>query len=154
MCDLEGNIYYYRARADRFKTLFVRIRFTLLISVVLEGFLLYWGTTTDLAFYFAIAFGMVIAALALWDALTNYAETAAILRFAVESCSELQFQTEKLWRDIETYAINRNDAEKEYARICERWSLADAKVTITEDSRLYAQCSRDADAAIQGRYAT
>ena len=153
MCDLEMNIRYYRAKADQFKSRAMMIRFVLLSSVVLEGFLLYWGTTAPWAFIVAIVFGMFIAALALWDALANYGESSTILRFAAGSCDELQMDAERLWRDIQAYSISRDDAESVYERLRERWSRIDAKVTIEDDEKLCERCSEDANAVMRSRYA-
>ena len=153
LCDLEMNIRYYRSKSDQLKGRFKAIRFVLLASVILEGFLLYWGTTASWALIVAVVFGMFMAALALWDALSNYAESATILRFAAGGCDELQLEAERLWRDIQAYSISRDDAEREYARIRERWSRIDAKVTVEDDVRLCGKCSEDANAVMRSRYA-
>ena len=153
MCDLEMNVRYYGTKADQMRSRFIAIRFALLTSVVLEGFLLYWGTTAPWALAFAIAFGMVMAALALWDALANYAETAAVLRSVASGCDDLRFESERLWRDIQAWRVTRDEAEAGYARIYERWSRVAGKVTLQDDVNLCEQCSEDSNAVIRSRYA-
>ena len=153
LCDLEMNVRYYGIKADQMRGRFVIIRFVLLTSVLLEGFLLYWGTTGTSALVVAVVFGMFMAALALWDALANYSETAATLRFAAGGCDDLRFESERLWRNIEASSVTRDEAEREYERIYDRWSRIAGRVTIGDDAKLCEKCSEDAKAIVRNRYA-
>ena len=153
MCDLEMNVRYYGTKADRVRRHFIRIRFILLTSLVLEAFLIYWGTTGSAALFVAIVFGICVAALTVWDALVDYSATAAILRVAADGCDDLKFEAERLWRNIEDHRVTRDAAEREYERIHERWSRVAARVTTQDDVNLCKQCSEESNAIMRDRYA-
>ena len=78
LCDLEYNRRYYTALADHYRSRHRMLRFGILASVPVEGAILYAATDYSWLFIPAIIVGIVLAALTVWDAISNYAEDAAV----------------------------------------------------------------------------
>ena len=153
LCDLERNVRYYGALADRCRRRHRWLRFAILTSVVMEAGVVYFAMTNPWASYIAMALGALLVALAVWDALSDYAEDAATLRVTGFICNDLGRETEVLWRSIETYTIAPTDAEAQWLSIMDRWARATQRARPEIDHRLNLQTTVDANQDIANRYA-
>jgi hypothetical protein len=89
----------------------------------------------------------------MFDAETNYAETAAALRTASALCGDLKTEAEKLWRDIESNRVQGGEAEERYGSIMDRWSRATRGLTLEVHDRENARAAREACEVVSNRYA-
>ena len=153
LCDLERNVRYYGALADRFQRRQRWLRFAILTSILVEAGVVYFAMTNPWASYLALALGALVVALTVWDALSNYPENAAILRVTGFICNDLSRETEALWRSIEAYGITTQDAEARLQSLLDRWAKATQQVRTETDHRLNRQTTADANKEIANRYA-
>lgn len=152
--DLERNVRYYTAKADHLQRLSYRTRFVLLSSVLIEALLAYPASTYSLGWIALVAVGIFITCLAIWDALSNHARDAAVLKFVALVCDEAKTDTESLWRNIESYRINTDEAEEWYRSIVDRWGRITDKVMLPNDDRVNQECTKAADQVMRSRLAT
>lgn len=153
LCDLEWNTRYYSAMADAYRRRHRLLRFTILAGVLLEAATLYAATTQGWIFYIAAGGGVLLTALTIWDALSDYAENAAILRVTAFVCDDLNRETGELWRSIESGRIATPDAEIKLRSITDRWATATQRVMPGTNHRLNRQTSADANRDLASRYA-
>ena len=153
LCDLEWNMRYYGALADRFRRRYRILRFVILTGLLGEAAIFYAATMNPWLFYIGAAFGVLLGALTVWDALSNYPDDAAILRVTAFICSDLMEETDGLWRSIESYRITTPDAEARLQSITERWARATRQVRPAVDHRLNRQTAAAANREVANRYA-
>ena len=153
LCDLEWNTRYYGALADRYRFRHRALRFVILIGLLGEAATFYVATMNPWLFWIGAVFGALLVALTVWDALSDYAEDAAILRVTGFICNDLNRETDVLWRRIETYGIAPQDAEARLESITERWARATQRVRPAVDHQLNRQTAADANQEIVNRYA-
>ena len=120
LCDLEWNCRYYDALADKYRFRYLALRFGILGSVPVEGAILYFATGYPWLFILAVLVGVLLAILTLWDAISNYAEQAAIIRLTAFACDDLKRETEALWRRVETDAVAADEADASHESIVAR----------------------------------
>lgn len=153
LCDLEWNRRYYSAMADSYRRRQRWLRFTILAGVLIEAAALYAATMHGWVFYIAVVGGVLLTVLTIWDAVADYAESAAILRVTAFSCDDLNQEIGYLWRSIESGRIATADAEHELKVITDRWAAATQRATPETNDRLNRQTSHDANRDIVSRYA-
>ena len=151
--DLERNVRYYIAKADQLQRLSYRIRFGLLVGVLIEALLAYPLSQFNLGWVLILAVGIVLAVLAIWDALSNHARDSGILKFTSLACDELKTEADELWRNIESYRIGTEEVETRYQSIIRRWEKATDKVLLATDENLNERCQVDANRVMESRYA-
>ena len=81
LCDLEMYVRYYRAKADGMQRRFFQLRVCMLMSVLVEGLLLFQTAGQPWSLFVIIPVGAVMAGLVVWDTLSNYANHTAILKY-------------------------------------------------------------------------
>ena len=150
--NLEMQVRYYGAKADRLKRLAFFVRFILLTGVIAEGLLFYQLSSYSWSLAVVVPVGVAIGALAIWDALANYHSDSAILKIVSQDCVVLQREAEVLWRNIESQRINRDEAETIYQSIHTRWERATERATVPDDEKLVAQCAEDSNKMMVNRY--
>ena len=153
LCDLEWNMRYYGALGDRFRRRYLALRFVILIGLLGEAATFYAATMNPWLFYIGAVFGVLLAALTVWDAVSDYPGDAAILRATTFVCDGLLQETAALWRSIESYHITTPDAEARLQSIMERWTRATQQVRPAVDQRLNLQSATDANQEVVNRYA-
>ena len=153
LCDLEWNMRYYGALADRYRHRYQILRFVILTGLLLEAATFYAATMNPWLFYIGAAFGVLLAGLTLWDAMSNYPGDTAILRATTFVCDGLLQETAALWRGIESYRISTPDAEARLQSIMERWTRATQQVRPAVDHGLNRQSALDANQEVVNRYA-
>ena len=154
LCDLEWQMRYYRAMADRRQRIHRWVRLALLVGVAVEGGILYGGTLYTWLFYVGIAGGLALAGLTVWDALSNYAKDVAVCRLAAETCSLLMDDTDVLWRKIETYRIEEDEVEATLNYIRRWWDAATQRVDLEVNHALNLVSSEAAHSEVVNRYAS
>ena len=153
LCDLEWNFRYYTALAEQYRFRNRALRFGILVSVPIEGAILYAATAYSWLFVPAIVVGIILAALTVWDAMSNYAEDAAMLRLTAFACDDLKQDIEALWHSVETDTVSTAEAEAANRTIVERWAAATQRVQTGTNQRLIQRTSREANLDISSRYA-
>lgn len=153
LCDLEWNVRYYTAMADLYRRRYLWLRFAILAGVFVEAAILYAGTIYPWAFYIGAFGGLALAVLTIWDAVSDYARSAATLRIAAFNCDDLKTDIEELWRDIETYRISDPDAETTLRSITRRWATATQRMQPGTNDRLRRTTAADSNQSIRSRYA-
>ena len=124
ICDLEWHIRYFSDMHDRKRRKYRYFRVTLLGGVFLDGFLFFGSTDVQWLFYVAVALGIALAGLTIWDAVTNDATDAAASRIISAACRQLKRETEVLWRQIRVDAVAPDDVEATLKAIQTRWEAA------------------------------
>ena len=97
--------------------------------------------------------GVVMAALAVWDALSQYSRDSVLLGYVGLDCEAVRADAEALWRNIESYRIDLEGAEQEYRDIHSRWERVTERVTLGDDDAVNVKTARDASASLSSRYA-
>ena len=154
LADLEWNLRYYTAKADKLQRLSYWSRFTVLSGVLAEAFLAYPLSQIAWAWTVIVVLGILLAVLAILDALSNHARDSGILKLTALVCDELKTEAQRLWRDIEAGRIDTEEAESRISSIYRRWEKATDKVLSAFDNRLSEKCEKDASKVMENRYAT
>ena len=153
LCDLEWNKRYYAAMADKYKRNHLLVRFTIVFGLVAEGFILYFAREHEYLFGAALVLGLFLALVTIWDALSDYAQTAANLQTAEFTCDSLLQEIEELWRAIETGRTTWDDSEASLQSVKRRWAASTERARIRTDKRINDKTYDDANADIEHRYA-
>lgn len=153
LCDLEMYVRYYRAKADGMQRRFFQLRVCMLMSVLVEGLLLFQTTGQPWSLFVIMPVGAAMAGLVIWDTVSDYANHTAILKYVASDADVLREETKTLWRRIETYRVNEDDAEITYKSIRSQWGRTADRVLTTDDNRLISQCAKDANVVMQNSYA-
>ena len=154
LCDLEWQMRYYRAMADRRQRIHRWVRLALLVSIAIVGGILYGGTIYPWLFYVGIVGGIALAGLTVWDALSNYAKDVAECRLAAETCGLLMDDADVLWRRIETYRIDEAEVEATLGSIRRWWDNATQRVDLEVDHSLNLASAEAAHEEVVNRYAS
>ena len=153
LCDLHMNVRYYDAMGDKLQSRHRLIRFITLSCLLIEGLLLYVLMNQLWSLAVVIPIGIVIVAGTAWDMLSGDARDSTMLKYAASDTASLRAEAEFLWRDIESYRVNDDDAEDRYQSICERWRKVEDKLSIAVDKKLLSKCGNDSTAVIDNTYA-
>ena len=154
MLDLERQVRYYGALADRYGLWYRVIRFALLMGVVLEGGIFYFFSGQP---WLLLGLGggaaLLLGFITVFDAVTNYADTAAVLRTTSQLCDDLKVEVERLWRDIEADRVDDAGAEELYSKLMDRWSRWTQRVTLEVHHHDNVEAAKEAYEVVVGRYA-
>ena len=150
---LERSVRYYRAKSAKLRRNSLLLRFFLLTGVVVEVVLAYRAAEYSWGLWAVLGLGVVMAALAVWDALSQYSRDSVLLSYVGLDCEAVRADAEALWRNIESYRIDLEGAEEEYRNIHSRWERVTERVTLGDDDAVNEKTSRDARAALSSRYA-
>ena len=153
LCDLEMYVRYYRAKADGMQRRFFQLRVCMLMSVLVEGLLLFQTAGQPWSLFVIIPVGAVMAGLVVWDTLSSYANHTAILKYVASDAALLREETQTLWRYIESYKSSEEDVEVEYKAIRSRWERTADRVLTEDDNRLVSRCAKDANVVMEKSYA-
>lgn len=154
LCNLEWNVRYYTELAVKRRRYYWRLRYAILIGVLIDAGLFYIGGTYTGAFYAGLAVGVLLACGTIWDATSNYAEAAALARTTAYSCDDLFKEIERLWRDIEADTVTNEEAEARHDFIMDRWSRVTERLNPEEETALRTKTASESREAIENRYAT
>ena len=154
LCDLEWQMRYYQAMADRRQRIHRWVRLALLVGIAVEGGILYGGTIYPWLFYVGVVGGLGLAGLTVWDALSNYAKDVAECRLAAETCGLLMDDADDLWRKIETNRIDEAEVGETLRRIRRWWGNATQRVDLEVNHSLNLASAEAAHAEVVNRYAS
>jgi hypothetical protein len=153
LCDLDMCVRYYGERSDQLHRHFIILRLVLLTSVLAEGLLMYLTANQPWSLWVVIPLGIVLGGLAVWDSLSGYSRDSAFLKYAASDAAELRDHAAGLWRDIETYRVEDDDAEAAYTSIRDRWRRLSDRVMVQDDQRLLSRCAKDSNVVVEREYA-
>ena len=155
MLDLERQVRYYGRLADNYSMRYRTIRYLLLFGILAEGAAVYFLSGQDSLLLWGTAGlgAFVLGFITVFDAATNYAETAAYLKTAHLLCDELKTEVERLWRDIESDRVQDEGAEERYSGIMGRWLMATRMTTLEVHDHDNARAAREAYEIVKSRYA-
>ena len=152
LCDLEADVRYCVVLSDKRLRFHKAVRFGLLVGITLEGGLLFGATQIPSLFWFGVFFGLVLAALTIWDAMSNYAADAATLKLVGSACVSLRLQTESLWRRIENGADDGDMVEQTLQELQDRRAGAMGWIQCELDVKLKENTEKQANAEMTSRY--
>ncbi len=124
LADMEWQVRYYASASDKNKRMSFWLRFTLLTLVVSEGAIFVAGQSQWWFLWVSGTIGLLLIALAVWDALADYARNAATLRIIAIICEGLKRENEALWRAVEHGDIDQATVEDKLKSINDRWLMA------------------------------
>ena len=155
MLDLERQVRYYGRLAGNYSMRYRAIRYFLLFGILAEGAAVYFLSGQDpLLLWGTVGLGaFILGFITVFDAVTNYAETAAYLKTAHLLCDEIKTEAERLWRDIESDRVQDEEAEERYTGIMGRWSMASRMTTLEAHDHDNARAAREAYEIVTSRYA-
>lgn len=152
--DLERSIRYYRAKSAKLHRNSLLLRFFLLTGVVVEVVLAYRVAEYSWGLWAVLGLGIAMAALAVWDALSQYSRDSVLVGYVGLDCETLRTDAEALWRNIESYRIDLDEAEREYRYIHSLWERATERVTLGDDEGINTKSASDASEYLMSKYAS
>ena len=150
LCDLEANVRYCVALSDQRQRFHKAVRLGLLVGITLEGGLLFGATQIPWLFWVGVFFGLLLAVLTIWDAMSNYAADAATLKLVGSICVSLKLETDFLWRRIENGLDDEDMVEQNLQALQNR--MAGAMGWIQCELNLKLQCSTEEQANAEMTY--
>ena len=153
LVNLERNVRYYSLIGDRHGLNYRLIRFGVLSGLLFEGLVLYFAVNGSPNWWVVggiLAF--VLALMTVFDVVTNYADSAAVLKFTAIMCDDLKSEVEQLWTRIETEQISSLRLEEQYSSIVERWSRATQKATLSLENTPNHDTTVEAVKVLRNRY--
>ena len=153
MLDLERQVRYYGTLADRFGLRYRVIRYLLLMGILAEGGVLYAFSSEPLWLVLVGGgLGLALGILTVFDAVTSYAETSAVLRTTSLLCDDIKVEVEGLWRDIEAYRVDDDRAEEMYSMLMDRWIRWTQRVTLELHHHDNVKAAKEAYKVVEARY--
>ena len=151
---LEHQLRYYTTLADRYSIRYKAIRYLLLVGILIEGLVVFflagqpawlWGIGGLLA--------VAIGFLTIFDASTGYAEVTAKLRSLSFDIDILKSEAEHLWRDIESYRIDDEEAERRLESIVTQWTRASQRLSLEVHHHDNVETAKAGYKMVENRYA-
>lgn len=153
LVNLERNVRYYRLIGDRHHLNYRLIRFGVLSGLLFEGLVLFFAANGNEAWWWVggvVAFGLAL--LTVFDVVTSFADSAAVLKFTAMICDDLKIEAEQLWSQIESERISQVQVEEQYRSIVDRWSRATQKVTLSLEPHHNHNTTVEAVNVLRNRY--
>ena len=152
LCDLEANVRYCVALSDQRQRYHKAVRFGLLVGITLEGGLLFGATQIPWLFWLGVFFGLSLAVLTIWDAMSNYAADAATSKLVGSICVNLKLETEFLWRQIENGLDDEDMVEQSVQGLQIRMAGAMGWIQSALNLKLQRSTEKQANAEMKARY--
>jgi hypothetical protein len=153
LCDLEWGVRYYTELANKHRRYNQRLRFGILTGVFIDGALFYAGTIHIAALWSGVFIGVLLVIATVWDAMSNYAESAATTRFTAYTCDDLYREIQGLWRGIEANTISNEDTETSHRSITDRWARVTERINSEGERSLRERTAGDSSKSIGNQYA-
>ena len=155
LVNLEHNVRYYGAIADRHLLEYRAIRFIMLVGLLGEGVILYFAATAQpLLWGVGVLLAFLLAILTVYDVVANRADSAAVLRLTSMSCDDLKTEAEQLWRRVESNRIDDFDAGTRCDQIIDRWARATQKAILEVHQGYNLEAAKEASKVLSDRYAS
>ena len=151
--DAERYVRYYGALADSYRVRHRNMRFALPAAILVEVIVFLSNVSGILFATFTVAMVILIATLAFWDAMSNYARKSAALDLATKDCQMMNTQWCELWMDIETCVIDESEARTRRWELMKRLQSIAARVDVDQNQRLNDSCKEDAKKVVMQKYA-
>ena len=111
----------------------------------------YWLATVFLALI--VLLGVAIAILVAWDATSNYAEDAVALSWVSVDCASLNAEWSDLWLDIESFAIDEQEARSRQRELIRKFNTIAARIDVDLDDKTNEASAADAAKVLKRKYA-
>ena len=158
--DAERYSRYYSSLSDSYRRRHRLTRFATLASVLVEATVAVSyvstrveGTWATILLVMIVALGIGIAVLVAWDAVSNYAEDAAALSWVSVDCALLNTQWADLWLDIESYAIDEQEARSRQRELLQEFNTIAARIDVDLDEKMNEASAEEAEKVLRERYA-
>ena len=146
-----SDVYSRRHRLTRFATLAsVLVEATVSVSYISTGVDGVWAT---IFLALIVALGVAIAVLVAWDATSNYARYAVALSWVSVDCAALKLEWADLWQDIESYAIDEQEARSRQSELIRRFNTIATRVDVDLDEKINEASAEDAVRVLKEQYA-
>ena len=146
-----SDVYRRRHRLTRFATLAsVLVEATLSVSYISTGVDGVWAT---MFLALIVALGIAIVILVAWDATSNYAEDAVALSWVSVDCAALNLEWADLWQDIESYAIDEQEARSRQRELTRRFNTIATRIDVDLDEKINETSAEDAVRVLKEQYA-
>ena len=159
--DAERYFRYYSSLSDSHRRRHKLTRFATLASVLVEATasvsyvsIGVQGVWTTILLALIVGLGIVIAILVAWDAVSNYAEDAAALSWVSVDCASLNMQWADLWLDIESYAVDEEEARSRQCELLHRFSTIASRIDVNLDEKTNEASAEEAEKVLRERYAS
>ena len=158
--DAERYSRYYSSLSDSYRRRHRLTRFATLASVLVEAAVSVSyvsasveGTWAAILLAVIVALGIGIAVLVAWDAVSSYAEDAAALSWVSVDCALLNTQWADLWLDIESYAIDEQEARSRQRELLQKFNTIAARIDVDLDEKMNEASAEEAEKVLRERYA-
>ena len=158
--DAERYFRYYSSLSDSYRRRHRLTRFATLASVLVEATVSVSfvstgveGTWAAISLASIVGLGIVIAVLVAWDAVSNYAEDAAALSWVSVDCASLNMLWAELWLDIESYAIDEEEARSRQRELLHKFNAVAARIDVNLDEKTNEASAEEAEKVLREKYA-
>ena len=158
--DAERYYRYYSALSDSYRRRHRLTRFATLASVLVEATISISYISADVAGILATIFltvivmlGIAIAILVAWDATSNYAGDAVALSWVSVDCASLNAEWADLWLDIESFAIDEEEARSRQRELIRKFNTIAARIDVDLDEKTNEASAADAVKVLREKYA-
>ena len=160
MWDAERYSRYYGSLSDSYRRRHKLMRFATLASVLVEATISVSYIGTGVSGMWATVFlalivglGIAITILVIWDATSNYAGDAVALSWVSLDCALLNAQWADLWLDIESFAIDEDEARSRQRELIRKFNTVAARIDVDLDEKTNEISASEASEVLREKYA-
>ena len=160
MRDAERYFRYYGSLSDSYRRRHKLTRFATLASVLVEATISVSYIGTGVSGMWATVFlalivglGIAITILVIWDATSNYAGDAVALSWVSVDCALLNAQWADLWLDIESFAIDEDEARSRQRELIRKFNTVAARIDVDLDEKTNEISASEASEVLREKYA-
>ena len=160
MWDAERYSRYYGSLSDSYRRRHKLTRFATLASVLVEATISVSYIGTGVSGMWATVFlalivglGIAIAILVTWDATANYAGDAVALSWISVDCALLNAQWADLWLDIESFAIDEDEARSRQRELIRKFNTFAVRIDVDLDEKTNEISASEASEVLREKYA-
>ena len=158
--DAERYYRYYSSLSDSYRRRHRLTRFATLASVLVEATASVsyistgvQGVWANLFLTLIVILGIAIAILVAWDATANYAGDAVALSWVSVDCASLNAQWADLWLDIESFAIDEQEARSRQRELIRKFNTIASRIDVNLDENMNEVSAADAKKVLREKYA-
>ncbi len=160
MWDAERYSRYYGSLSDSYRRRHKLTRFATLASVLVEATISVSYISTGVSGMWATVFlalivglGIAITILVIWDATSNYAGDAVALSWVSVDCALLNAQWADLWLDIESFAIDEDEARARQRELIRKFNTFAVRIDVDLDEKTNEISASEASEVLREKYA-
>ena len=160
MRDAERRFRYYGSLSDSYRRRHKLTRFATLASVLVEAVISVSYISTGVSGMWATVFlalivglGIVIVILVTWSVTSNYGGDAVALSWVSVDCTLLNAQWADLWLDIESFAIDEDEARLRQRELIRKFNTVAARIDVNWDEKTNKISALEAEEVLRKKYA-